>query len=144
MAVKGFNKFNFQARFIDGVSILFISMIGGWLFFLLSWLASKYEWLDWLPQMLPNSLSTYDFWTSIPVAFGLGVGGVLIAVISAIFFNDDDYFDEPLQMFGGMFVGLLITVCIFYFELIKVSTFETIGQGATLIILIMYCLLRRN
>jgi len=138
-------KNGWLSRAIDGVTLGVTSFIGGYSLFALEWARGSWTWLSNLItfQLLPNSLSSYSFSTSVGEAFGLGVLSLLCAIVSSVYFKDNDFLDNPRQMLGGMLAGLIVTLGLLAIK-ITATTISEIGFVVSIVLMALYVLFRRD
>ena len=140
-----FVKNGWLSRITDGLTLGVVSFSGYGLFGL-EWLRESWSWLGekFTTQLLPNSLSTYDFPTSLNEAFGLGAIPLACAIAISIYYKDDDILDNPRQMGVGMLVGLIATIGLIYMDLFSVASLQKVGFIASIVMLALYVMLRRD
>lgn len=140
-----FVKNGWLSRAVDGVTLGVTSFIGGYALFGLEYARESWTWLSDLltTQVLPNSLSTYDFPTSVGEAFGLGAIPLAFAIAISIYFKDDDILDNPRQMLLGALGGVIVTVGVIAMG-VTPATLQSVGYVSSIVMLALYVLFRRD
>lgn len=140
-----FVKNGWLSRSVDGITLGVTSFIGGYALFGLEYARESWTWLSDLltTQVLPNSLSTYDFPTSVGEAFGLGAIPLAFAIAISIYFKDDDILDNPRQMLLGALGGIIVTVGVIAMG-VTPATLQSVGYVSSIVMLALYVLFRRD
>ena len=146
MGVKYKKKNTFWDRLKDNGVLLVVSILSGLFHFGVSWLKEQITWLGDLIaiDIVPQTLSSYDFWGGIIDILGLDFFGSAVAVIIALWIKDNSALDEVWQMFLGCVIGTFISVLLLATEIYTVSSFVNAGIFFTIISWIIYQGLRGN
>ena len=138
-------KNGWLSKTVDSITLGSATMLGGYALFGLEKLKDVWGWFGdtFTTQLLPNTLSTYDFPSSVGEAFGLGALPLFFAILISVLVKDDDILDNPKQMALGMLAGLICTVGLIYVD-VSPSAIQSVGFVGSIVMMSLYALFRRS
>lgn len=127
-------------KVMDVTALAGIGILGGYLIFALEWL--KESFTNFTVNLLPQSLSSYDFLSSIQDAWGIGVFALIVATIMSIFLDDDDTLDNMKQMLIGLIIGSVIYCGFVWLDWFSIGSLAIAGSVISTITLIIFAVWR--